>query len=234
MSYPNLDLLERAAALLQPLLPEIVFVGGCATGLLITDPGAAAVRATYDVDVITEIASYADYVVFSERLRELGFQEDSREGARLCRWQQGDLVLDVMPLDAKILGFSNRWYADALRTSADVLLPGGLTIRAITAPYFLGTKMEAFRGRGQGDYFASHDLEDFVAVIDGRTSILPEVQEAPPELRAFISEGVQTLLAASRFQDALPGYLPPDAASQARIGRLFQTLTELSKLAPGY
>jgi hypothetical protein len=56
MSYPNLDPLERAAAMLQPLLPEIVFVGGCATGLLITDPGAGAVRGTYDVDVITEIA----------------------------------------------------------------------------------------------------------------------------------------------------------------------------------
>ena len=56
MSYPNLDLLERAAEKLRPLLPEIVFVGGCATGLLITDPGAAAVRGTYDVDVITEIA----------------------------------------------------------------------------------------------------------------------------------------------------------------------------------
>ena len=178
MSYPNLDLLERAAEKLRPLLPEIVFVGGCATGLLITDPGAAAVRGTYDVDVITEIASYADYVVFSDRLRKLGFQEDSREGAPLCRWQHGELVLDVMPLDAKILGFSNRWYADALRTSADVLLPGGLTIRAITAPYFLGTKMEAFRGRGQGDYFASHDLEDFVAVIDGRMSIVQEIGRA--------------------------------------------------------
>jgi hypothetical protein len=47
MSHPNLDLLERAAAMLQPLLPEIVLVGGCATGLLITDPGAAAVRGIY-------------------------------------------------------------------------------------------------------------------------------------------------------------------------------------------
>jgi hypothetical protein len=231
MSYPNLDLLESAAAMLQPLLPEIVFVGGCATGLLITDPGAAAVRGTYDVDVITEIASYADYVVFSDRLRELGFQEDNREGAPLCRWQYDELVLDVMPLDAKILGFSNRWYADALRTSADVLLPRGLTIRAITAPYFLGTKIEAFRGRGQGDYFASHDLEDFVAVIDGRTSIVQEMQEAAPELRAFIGEAVRTLLAASRFQDALPGYLPPDPASQARLGRLLVTLNELRRLA---
>src|ERR1700761_3211583 len=113
MLNPNLALLEIAAVKLKPLLEEVVFVGGCATGLLITDPGAAAVRGTYDVDVITEIASYADYVVFSERLRALGFNEDSREGAPLCRWQHGDLVLDVMPLDASILGFSNRWYPDA-------------------------------------------------------------------------------------------------------------------------
>ena len=215
MSYPNLDLLERAAAMLQPLLPEIVFVGGCATGLLITDPGVAAVRRTYDVDVITEIASYADYVVLSDRLRELGFEEDSREGAPLCRWQYGDLVLDVMPLDAKILGFSNRWYADALRTSADVSLPGGLIIRAITAPYFLGTKFEAFRGRGQGDYFASHDLEDLVAVIDGRTSILQEVQEASPRLHRGRGSDAPRCASLPR---CLTWISPPDAASQARIG----------------
>lgn len=231
MSSPNFELLEDAAAKLVPLLPEIVFVGGCATELLITDSGAAAVRRTYDVDVIAEIASYAEYAIFSERLRGLGFQEDSREGAPLCRWQHSGLVLDVMPLDANILGFSNRWYGDALRTSVEVLLPSGLTIRTITAPYFLGTKIEAFRGRGRGDYFASHDLEDFVAVIDGRTSILQEVQEAAPELRTFVGAAVQTLLTASRFLDALPGYLSPDSANQARIGQLSRILNELSKLA---
>lgn len=151
MDFPNLDLLESAAQKLRPLLPEIVFVGGCATGLLISDPGAAPVRRTYDVDVISEIVSYADYAVFSERLRALGFTEDSREGAPLCRWQHGELVLDVMPLDASILGFSNRWYADALRTAVAVELPSSLQLKAITAPYFLGTKIEAFRGRGHDD-----------------------------------------------------------------------------------
>lgn len=44
MSYPSLDLLEVPAEKLKPLLSEIVFVGGCATGLLISDPGAAPVR----------------------------------------------------------------------------------------------------------------------------------------------------------------------------------------------
>jgi hypothetical protein len=48
-------------ARLQPLLPEIIFVGGCTTGLLVTDPAASPVRATVDVDVIVEVASYAEY-----------------------------------------------------------------------------------------------------------------------------------------------------------------------------
>jgi len=57
LAHPNLELLLTAANALRPLLPEIVFVGGCATGLLITDPAAAPVRRTYDVDVIAEITS---------------------------------------------------------------------------------------------------------------------------------------------------------------------------------
>ena len=61
---PNLALLEAAVGRLKPLLNEIVFVDGCATGLLITDPGAAPVRKTYDVDVIVEIASYPEYAAF--------------------------------------------------------------------------------------------------------------------------------------------------------------------------
>ena len=50
MTSPNLELLEIAAERLRPLLPEIVFVGGCTTGLLVTDPGAAPVRRTDDMD----------------------------------------------------------------------------------------------------------------------------------------------------------------------------------------
>ena len=161
MPNPNLELLEGAAERLRRLLSEIVFVGGCATELLIDDPAAAPVRGTYDVDVIAEIGSYAEYKVFSERLRALGFDEDTREGAPLCRWTHGSLTLDVMPLDAQVLGFSNRWFPDALRTAGRVQLPSGLVIRAINAPYFLGTKLEAFRGRGKRDYLASHDFGGF-------------------------------------------------------------------------
>ena len=230
MPNPNLALLETSAQKLAPLLGEIVFVGGCATGLLINDPGAAAVRKTYDVDIIAEIASYADYGIFSERLRLLDFTEDSSEGAPLCRWKSKDLILDVMPLDPTILGFSNRWYEGALRTSRQAILSKDITIRVITAPYFLGTKLEAFRGRGKEDFFASHDLEDFVAVIDGRREIAEELLESEQPLRDYVASAVTSLLSESRFLDALPGYLLPDAANQSRISLLMKRLSAIASM----
>jgi hypothetical protein len=83
MANPNLQLLTDAAKLLGPILGELVFVGGCATALLITDNAAADMRPTFDVDAITEITSYAAYTEFSERLRKLEFQEDSSKGEQL-------------------------------------------------------------------------------------------------------------------------------------------------------
>jgi hypothetical protein len=49
---PNLPLLILVADALGDLCEELVFVGGCAAGLLLTDSAAGAVRATQDVDAI--------------------------------------------------------------------------------------------------------------------------------------------------------------------------------------
>ncbi len=57
------------------------------------------------------------------------------------------------------------------------------------------------------DFQASHDLEDFVAVIEGRETILQEIAEAPRDLRDFLSDAATALLAESRFLDALPGFV---------------------------
>jgi hypothetical protein len=53
--HSNTEILEQAVSLLEELTDQIVFVGGCSTGMLITDPAAPAVRATLDVDVITNV-----------------------------------------------------------------------------------------------------------------------------------------------------------------------------------
>ncbi len=228
MTDPNLELLEDAAAKLTPLLPEVVFIGGVTLGLLVTDAGAAPVRGTIDVDVIAEITTYADYTAFSGRLQALGFVEDAREGAPVCRWVNEDLTLDVMPFEKSVFGFSNIWYRGALEAAHRVTLPSGTEIRIITAPFFLATKMEAFRGRGRGDFFASHDLEDFIAVVDGRDSLLEEIASARADVRVYLSNAAKELLAERRFRDALPGYLLPDEISQQRGEIVVRRLREMA------
>jgi hypothetical protein len=139
--------LRIAAERLRPLLPEVVFVGGCVTELLFTAPGLAPIRVTNDVDLIAEIATYADYLEFSDRIRSLGFEEDSREGAPLCRWTCGALTVDAMPLDPAILGFSNRWYVEALQTAWIAKLAADLELRVISAPCFLATRLGLLEAR---------------------------------------------------------------------------------------
>lgn len=102
-----------AAKALRPLLPSLVVVGGCATGLLVTDPAASPVRETRDIDVIVELASYPSYVGLGHRRHGLGLQEDVTEDAPLCRRVNGAIVLDVMPTDDAALGFGSRWYGSA-------------------------------------------------------------------------------------------------------------------------
>ena len=209
MANPNLELLTDAAKLLEPLLAELVFVGGCATALLITDKAAADVRPTFDVDAIAEIVSYPEYTEFSERLKKLGFQEDTREGAPLCRWRQKTTTLDVMPLNAKILGFSNPWYRPAMDHAEDRELENGLKIRLVAPVYFCASKLEAFAGRGKNDFAGSRDLEDLIAVVDGRAELLGEIQAAESNVRSYLAKEIKRLISIPAFNDALPGHVPP-------------------------
>ena len=77
--------LTTAAQLLRPLLNELVFVGESVAGLLITDEAAGEPRPTLHVDVVAEITSYPEYAAFGNRLRDLGFVDDTSHGAPLCR-----------------------------------------------------------------------------------------------------------------------------------------------------
>ncbi len=120
---PNREVLEAVAELIRPLLDEVVFVGGQVTELLITEPHAVRVRPTVDVDVVVSAMSRLEYHRMGERLREFGFVNDTREMAPICRWLSSEgHVLDLMPVDETILGFSNRWYAAAVETATPFTL----------------------------------------------------------------------------------------------------------------
>jgi predicted nucleotidyltransferase len=143
---PNIELLLLAVNQLGDLVEEMVFIGGCATGLLITDAAAAPIRVTKDVDAIVQVATKTDYYKLSERLRQQGFVEDTSDDAPLCRWVTDKVTLDVMPTEADILGFGNKWYTAAMINAEIISLTGKVDIRMVSAPYFLITKLEAFDG----------------------------------------------------------------------------------------
>ncbi len=99
LTNPNIFLLEETVSKLGDLVESLVFLGGCATSLLITDNAAPPIRYTYDVDVLTEAANRTEYYRFVERLREKGFHEDSHEDAPICRWKNGALLLDCLQIE---------------------------------------------------------------------------------------------------------------------------------------
>jgi predicted nucleotidyltransferase len=225
----NLANIRLTAEALRPLLDSLVFIGGSAVGLLVTDVRAQAVRMTSDVDLVAEAHSLSTYHLLETRFRNLGFGNDTSPGAPICRWRKGALIVDLMPT-TDVLGFHNRWYALA-HQSAEYVSIGDLKIRLIRAPEFIATKLEAFKSRGQGDYLMSHDLEDVLTVIDGREDLLDEVETSDATLKIYLGQEFMKLLATRRFVEALSGHLSSDAASQARLPRLLIRLQKLSEFA---
>lgn len=220
----SIELLERAAAALGPLADDLVFVGGATVVLWITDPGAPAPRPTKDVDAVLEVHTRAGLHAFEKRLRATGFREDQQSKV-ICRWRYAsegsdDLILDVMPADARLLGFANRWQAEALPHAVERTLPSSAAIRAVTPPYLVATKIEAFLGRGDGDHLVSRDLEDVVSLADGRAELVDEIRRAPATVGAYLAGEMGELLDDVGFVRAIPGFLRPDAASQARASEV--------------
>lgn len=228
---PNVVMMELVAKRLgKRLRDELVFLGGAVTGLLITDPGQPSIRPTEDVDLIVHATVRSDYQHVEKALRRQGFVNDMSKDAPICRWRVGGIAVDVMPTLKEILGFSNRWYPLALATALTTALPSGTPIRLITAPVFIATKFEAFADRGKGDYLFSHDLGDLISVIDGRDELVDECRDPDQELKNYLRDWMRRLLATPAFLEALPGHLPGDAASQARLPDLIDKLSLLAEL----
>lgn len=222
MADPNLALLMAMARAMGPLCEKVVFVGGCATGLLIDNPGLMDVRPTEDVDAIVEVASLAGYHQLAEQLAQRGFMQTMADNTPPFRWFWNRLQLDLVPLDEKVLGFANPWYRAGFESAQQATGEDGLVLRHLAAPYFMATKFEAFKDRGRNDVFVSHDLEDIMTVVEGRAALVEEVQAAPDNVRLHIARSVANLLALPAFTNALPGLLSDPEREEIALARLSQ------------
>lgn len=182
----NLVRLQAVAQALGPLRERVVFVGGATVNLYAAAPlGTPEPRVTDDVDCIVEVAPQAAFYRLEEELRALGFTNDIESGV-ICRWRVGQLVVDIMPTEGDILGFSNPWYPEGFAHAIDYQLPDRTTIRILSPVYFLATKLVALRDRGWEDLRLSQALEDLVHVVDNRPQLIQEVAAADEGVRNYI------------------------------------------------
>ena len=231
MLLDSVQAIRFVAERLDSLAERMVFLGGATLGLFVTDPSAAPPRPTKDVDLVVEITmlEYLDNS-FRSQLLTRGFREVVDERV-ICRWEIDGTKVDIMPATARIFGFSNRWYPAAIAQAQRYQFPDGPNIRLISPPCFLATKLEAFANRGRGD-FLHPDLEDVIAVIDGRPTIEKEVELVTPEVRDFLAREFARLLANQTFIESLPGQLRGDSASQARLPGLRARLHRIARTSP--
>ena len=166
----------------------------------------------------------------TQAIRSLGFRHDMSSGAPICRWIVDDILVDLMPTSGEILGFSNLWYEAAMETATWTSLQSGEGVRVISSALFLATKLTAFHSRGQGDYRMSSDIDDIIAVVDGRAELCSEVSDAQTEVRIYIATEFTQLLNTNYFVESIDAHLSSDAASQSRITIVMERMGRIASL----
>ncbi|MEI8342923.1 MAG: hypothetical protein WCH43_15480 [Verrucomicrobiota bacterium] len=173
---------------LEPLNVPFAFLGGAVVCLLVDHPELTEIRPTKDVDVIVEVVTLSKFNALEERLREIGFKHDMSEGAPICRWIVDNCLVDVMSINSNTHGMNAKWFPEAMELSQPVDLGQGCSAKIITAPLFLATKLEAFKDRGKNDFYASHDMEDIITLIDGCAAIIEEITPALNKIHMAVGD----------------------------------------------
>jgi len=222
-NHTNIVRIKAVANILNQLNEEFVFVGG-ATVSLYGDASKSEARPTEDVDVIIELASYTGYAELDENLRKLGFENDIESGV-LCRYKVKGVIVDVMPTDASVIGFTNRWYADGFKFAKTIQLDE-LPVKIFTLPFFIASKIEAFKSRGQNNYLFSSDFEDIVYILENNSNIASLILESPKDVRQYLKQCFTNFLQDVEFEEGISAHLEPITQAQ-QIEKIFRVLREI-------
>ncbi len=204
----NLLRLKAVSQALHPLQTQVVFVGG-ATVSLYADRKAEEVRPTDDVDVLIEIWAYKDYAAIEEKCRSIGFVNDT-ESSIIGRYKIQGIVVDIMTTTDTALGFTNKWYANGFANAIDYTLDDNYNIKIFTAPYFIASKLEAFKSptrKNNGNGIYSSDFEDIIFVLENRLSLWDELQQADTEVRSYLQNEFNQLLNNPLFEEWIEAHL---------------------------
>jgi len=221
--HENLVRIKAVANILKGLDQPYVFVGGATVSLYSTQKALAeSIRPTDDVDVVIELASYADHSKMEERLRKLGFVNDIESGI-ICRYKVQGIIVDIMPTTSQGLGFSNRWYPDGFQNAIPYKLDNETEIRIFSLPYFLASKWEAHKSRGANDLRTSRDFEDMVYVFENCRDFDEQLLTGPAPVREYLTQELSSFLKHPDFEEALYCHME-SARYGASVGKLIARL----------
>ena len=223
---------DAVAADLAWVLPEPVYVGGATIGLFLDALGRSQRRATLDVDcIVPSVVTRVAWWKLEEGLRARGWSPDS--DGPICRYRSpGGVVVDLMSEDPGVLGFSGRWYPRVVEHAERRALVTGRSVLVARPDLLLACKLDAWRDRGVSDPFASKDLEDIVALLDGCRELEACVVGGDTDVREAIAVGLTEILDVRRYREAALGQLPRggDAnAQEARVLSLAQRLANIPR-----
>lgn len=204
----NLALVAQVAQGLQELRDKMVFIGGAVISLYTDDPAAEEIRPTADIDMTINLANYHEWAQMQERLAELEFYPDP-QGQSICSYKYQDITIDIMPADDSSIGISNIWYKPGFKYLQQIELEDGTSINILPAPYFLATKLEAFKDRGNNDFYGSHDFEDIIYLIDNRTTIVEEIVASDEDIRDYIKTEFTTIKNHPQAEEILAMHIHP-------------------------
>lgn len=225
----NVAMLETVSKALGELCDEVVFVGGATVGLYIDDVASPPPRPSDDIDCVVEITTQKEYREFEKKLRARGFRDPVHDDSPpICRKYCGDIKVDIMPMDESVLGFSNKWYREAIKHKKRIGLPSGGEIWVLSVTYFLVTKLAAFANRGESDIRLSQDIEDICSLFEGCTHLKDEVLSAPQTAKSFVREELSRILGNERlFEEAAHAFARGYGDPNAQARRIVRAATEL-------
>lgn len=182
--HENKVRIKSVARALAELNQQVVFVGG-ATISLYPDREVFETRPTDDVDVLIEILNYSNRASLEEKLRAMGFTHDIESGIA-CRYKIHGITVDIMPTNDESLGFNSKWYSEGFKQAVDYIIDETVTVKILTATYFIATKLEAFKDRGKNDGRTSQDFEDIIYVLENRSVVWQELNEADNDIKKYL------------------------------------------------
>lgn len=229
MASSNLNRLMKVASGLGELNKSVVYIGGAVAELYVSDPAATDIRPTMDVDCVIELASYKGFNELCESLRKKGFKNDQSSGAPICRWIYKEEIVDIMPDDEKIIGYSNKWYRPALANKESRTLPDGTVIYIFPIAYYLATKFEALAGRGGYDLRTSHDFEDIIYILNSCPDFIKcFLNETDEALKEYLKVKMKGLISRSNIMEEIECALP--IGEDDRTDYLYEIMEEIALL----